>query len=227
MAIDLTQDPDSILVALINEENGRNIKPSDVVLSSISIAPDPVSGRETFNNTRTALTVSPAANSGYINQANIKYNRIRVRDMFRTDDTESTRYPYTIDGIAKNEHDNLLDLLPDINEFYRINLRPEDVFDAQLPVFEGPPPYANAYVRFEANAASKIFVGGVNLRILPDAWDLDNIQYTQLGGLHYPNGDPELPPPMVVVAGALNETLSMMATPGYWNYTSIAPSAPQ
>lgn len=227
MSIDLTKDQDAILVDLINQENNLHLIATDLLLGSVSIAPDPVPEREVFNNTRSALTVSPAPGSGYINQSNIKYNRISVRDMFHTTEPTSVRYPNTTDGIYRDGRTSVLSILDEINSLYEINLREEDIFDAPLPVFEGPPPYANAYVRFEVKAPNKIFIGGVNLRILPDPWELSQLQYVELAGLYYPNGDPELPPVIVTVSGAVEDQLALLASPGYWNYTSIAPTAAQ
>lgn len=225
MAIDYTQSPDEILVQLINEENGRNIKPADLNLNSLAIAPDPISGRPDFNNVRTSIGVAAAAQSGYKGAVTVKYNRVHVRQVFPNNDDPSTRYATTQDAYEPGEHTSLSQILPDINARHSINLKPDDIFDMDLPVFEGPPPYADSYVRLEMRSSHKIFVGGINIKIKPNPWDLVGLQFTELNGLLYPNGNQTNSDQVLAnTSAAVSSQLSMMAAPGYWNYNSVAPS---
>jgi hypothetical protein len=214
MAIDFTKAPDEVIVQLINEENSRHFTVADLDLTNIAIAPDPVSNRPAFNNVRTSLSVAAAALSGYTGDVTIKYNRVAVRQVFPTEDPEDTRYPNSSDSYQLGERVNLIDLLAEINAKYSINIRPVDIFDMPLPQFEGPPPYDPAYVRLEMQGTSKVFLGGINLRILPNDWDLGEMQYSEMNGLTYPSYAAQ--PPGMATWQEVGEQLDLMQTPGYW-----------
>lgn len=218
MATDYTKDPDEILVDLVNSENGRSFTVNDLLLSNLAIAPDPVSGRETFNNVRTSLRIDAAPNSGYTNGVDIKYNRVNLRNVFPNNDDDSTRYPTsTDDGIKLEGRTSLVELLPEINERYQINLKPGDIYDLPLPTFDGAPPYDPVYIRFEIQSGHKIFIGGVQIQILPDTWDLSNLQFTELNGLYYPNGDDT--PAFVQTSQDIDDQFTQLGENGGWNHS--------
>lgn len=221
MAIDYTLGPDEILVQLINVENNRNFKITDLDLSSVSIAPDPVSGRPAYNNVRTSIGVAAATGSGYKGGVTVKYNRVPLRSVFPTTDAADVRYPVSSDQHQLNSRVNLVDILADINAKYAINIRAEDVFDVPLPVFKGPPPYDPAYVRLEMQAGSKVFHGGINLRIMPDDWDLAGLTYTEMNGLEYP--DYSEPSPIPADWTAIDNQINLIASQGFWNYVTQDP----
>lgn len=213
MATDFTKDPDQILIDLINEENGRNIELARVNVGRVSIAADPVEGREPFNNIRTSVNVSALVAGGYKGAAQVQYNRVPVRNVFPTTDPMSVRYPQSTAEFQLAEHINLVDLLPEINAKYHINLTPDDIIDVALPQFTGAPPYDAAYVRFEIKSVNKIFIGGINIRILPnDVLLSDIITITELNGLIYPGETDNV----VATMTAINTQLLKMAQPGYW-----------
>ena len=222
MAIDYTQSPDDVLVALINEENDRTFTVADLVLHNLAIAPDPVSGRDAFNNVRTALRVDAAQNSGYINGVDITYNRVNLRDVFPNNDPPSVRYPVSTDaGYVLGERTNLVDILPDVNTRYGINIQASDVFDNVLPTFEGPPPYDPAFIRLELMAGHKVFIGGINLRILPNDWSLSNLTYVELDGLLYPTTVDPSPIPQAWTD--INNQFALLGANGGWNYETKDP----
>lgn len=221
MTTDYTKSPDEILVQLINDENGRNFSITDLDLLNIAIAPDPVSGRESYNNSRTSIGVFAADGSGYKGNVGITYNRVPVRDVFGTTDDISVRYPNSEDGYKLQDRVNLVDLIPEINSRHAINLQPSDVFDIALPTFDGPPPYDPKYARLEIAGLHKVFFGGINIRVLPNDWDLNNMQYTELNGLVYPNDQPPSPVPQAWTDIA--NQFSLLGTNGGWNYTTKDP----
>lgn len=210
MTIDYTKSPDEILVQLINDENETTLTIADLVLDTVAIAPDPIPDRPSFNNVRTSMGVSAAVNSGYTGGVTVKYNRVHLRTVFPTTDPDTVQYVQSTDAYLPGERTKLSDLLPEINAKYNINIRPEDIFDMDLPTFSGPPPYSDMYVRLEMKAASKVFFGAVNIKLLPGDWDLANLQFTELDGLVYPAWD--IPETWTEVG----EQLDLMSTPGYF-----------
>lgn len=221
MTIDYTKSPDEILVQLINDENSRTFTTADLDLTNVAIAPDPISGRETFNNTRTSIGVAAADNSGYIGGVTVTYNRVPVRDVFKSTDPLSTRYPTSNDSYTLGDRTQLVDILPDINAKHSINITPSDVFDVPLPVFTGPPPYDPAYVRLEIAGIHKVFFGGINLRILPNDWALSNLQYVELGGLFYPTTTDPSPVPQTWTD--IDNQIIKIAAEGYFQYVTEDP----
>lgn len=215
MTIDYTKSPDEILVQLINDENNRSFTVDQLDLLNIAIAPDPVNGREPFNNSRTSIGVFAADGSGYFGDVTVKYNRVPVREVFLTNDPESVRYPISFDTYKLNGRVNLVDLIPEINSRHAINLQPEDVYDIPLPTFdEAPPPHDPKYALLEIAGVHKVFFGGINLRIVPSDWDLNNMQYSELNGLNYPVEASPVPQTWTDID---NQFIALGASGG-WNY---------
>lgn len=213
MAIDYTKSPDEIIVQLINDENQRNFTVNDLDLTNVAVAPDPVFGRQPFNNRRTSVRVAAVPGSGYTNEVTVKYNRVHLRDVFPHEAADDVRYAESTEEFQLGERTQLAELLPEINAKYGINIRLEDIFEVALPTFDGPPPeggYPAKFVRLEMKMSSKVFVGGIQLRILPNDWDLSNMQHTELNGLYYPGYD------VPASWDSLDDTVELMATPGYF-----------
>lgn len=185
---DFTKDPDSILLDLINEDNpGHSFTAAEVTLAVPVVV---TTGQETdpsWLNRKSRLTVSAVNGSGYADTVDVFYNRVAYRDVFPTTDPTSVKYPVTTEGIDLLDRVNLSDLLEDINATHALNLQTDDFWDAPLPTFEGLPPYDDKYVKLEARPTSKIFIGGVQLKINPNPFDLANMPVTTLQGLVYPS----------------------------------------
>lgn len=185
MTTDYTKSQDEIIVQLVNDENSLHLKATDLVLDDVFIVADPVPGREVFNNLRTGVKINPAAHSGYTNSQTVRYNRVHLRQIFPTADAASVQYPVSTDGYVLGESTHLVDLLDAINSRYGINIKPAEVFDLPLPTFSGPPPYDPKYVRLEMRASHKVFIGGMQLRVLPNDWSLSNL-LEEINGIVYP-----------------------------------------
>lgn len=213
MTIDYAKSPEEIVVQLINDENQQNLTVDDLDLTNLSVAPDPVPGREVFNNVRTALRVSAAAGSGFTNQVDIKYNRVHLRQVFPNTESSNVRYPNSMEGYNLGSNATLVDLLSDINARHGINIAPGDVFDLPLPTFNGPPPYADQYVRLEVKADHLVYIGGINLKVYPNAWDLQNLQLSELNGLVYPVDDSQEIPASWT---GLRNLITTMSQPNYF-----------
>ena len=185
---DFTKDPDSILLDLINNDNpGHNLTVAQVSLAVPTVV---TTGQETdpsYLNRKTRLTVAPVQGSGYKDNVNVFYNRVAYRDVLVTEETTAVRFPLTTEGIDLLDRTNLSDIVVDINILHGLNLTEDDFWDQPLPSFEGLPPYDVKFVKLEAKPTSKIFVGGVNLKINPNPFDLANLPVKILNGLVYPS----------------------------------------
>jgi hypothetical protein len=106
--------------------------------------------------------------------------------MLTPTEADTVKYPKTTEHFSLGENTALSHLLPQINSKYGVNLQPEDFWDTTLPTFEGLPPYDDKYVKLEAKPDSKIYIGGVLIKIDPNDYDLANMPVTTLGGLIYP-----------------------------------------
>lgn len=186
--LDYTKSPDQILLDLINEDNpGHTLTLAQVSLGAVSIVVDGSETEPSFNNRKSKLTVAATPGFGYADSVEVKYNRLHYRDIIPTDDPDTVRYPASTDAFDLLDRTLLSHLLPDINTRYGLNLVPDDFWDTDLPTFEGLPPYDDKYVKLEAKPASKIYIGGVNLKVNPNPFDLANMPVTVLEGLIYPS----------------------------------------
>lgn len=185
--IDYTKSPDEILLTLINNDNpGKNITLAQVALATPSVVVDGSETGPSFNNRKTKLRVSAVNGSGYADYVDVSYSRIHFRDMLTPTEADTVKYPKTTEHFSLGENTALSHLLPQINSKYGVNLQPEDFWDTTLPTFEGLPPYDDKYVKLEAKPDSKIYIGGVLIKIDPNDYDLANMPVTTLGGLIYP-----------------------------------------
>lgn len=186
--IDYTQSPDQILLSLIKEDNpGKVLDLSLITLGGPSIVTVGDETEPSFNNRKTKMTVTAVNGSGYKDTVDVNYNRLHYRDVLPTVDPSTVRYPVSTDTFDLGTNTVLSDLLPDINATYGLNLAADDFWEVPLPTFEGLPPYDDKFVKLEAKPASKIFIGGVNLKVNPNPYDLANLPVTTLNGLIYPS----------------------------------------
>lgn len=185
--LDYTKSPDEILMTLINNDNpGKNITLAQVELATPSIV---TTGDETdpsYLNRKTKLRASAVPGSGYAEYVDVQYNRLHFRDIMTATEDDSVKFPKTTEEILLGENTSLGQILPEINERYGLNLQTSDVWDTMLPTFEGLPPYDDKYVKLEAKLDSKIYIGGVLIKIHPNDYDLANMPVTTLQGLIYP-----------------------------------------
>jgi hypothetical protein len=185
--IDYTKGPEDILIDLINDANPDNtLTLAQVALSTPSIVTDGTEVGPSFNNRKTKLTVSAIPGSGYSESVDVQYNRLHYRDVFPTTDADTIKYPVSTHTFDLADHTKLSDLVPQINQRYGLTLSADDFWEMPLPTFEGLPPYDDKFVKLEALPASKIFIGGVQLKVNPNPFDLANMPVTTLNGLVYP-----------------------------------------
>ncbi len=186
--IDYTQSPDEILLSLINNDNpGKNITLAQIALATPVVVTTGDETEPSFNNRKTKLRASAVANSGYSEYVDVNYNRLHFRDILTTTEASSVKYPLTTEAIDLGENTSLAELIPEINTHYGLNLQPEDFWNTTLPTFEGLPPYADKFVKLEAKPDSKVYIGGVQIKINPNPFDLANMPVTTLSGLIYPS----------------------------------------
>ncbi len=184
---DFTKDPDNILLDLINVDNpGHTFTVAEVTLAVPTVV---TTGSETdpsWLNRKSRLTVSAANGSGYADSVDVFYNRVAYRDVLTTTEADTVKYPVATETFDLLDRVNLSDLLTEINTRHALNIQPDDFWDMPLPTFTGLPPYDDAFVKLEAKTSSKIFIGGVQLKINPNPFDLANMPVTTLQGLVYP-----------------------------------------
>lgn len=211
---DYTKLPEQILLDLINNDNGTSFELGQLVFQAPTVRAND-DGEPAHNNRLTTIRVAAAEGSGYANYVDMKYRRIHFRDVFELSNPDNAiEFPIASIPFDLAENTRLVDLIPTINQRYGLNLQATDFWDRALPVFEGPPPYANAYVRMEAKVESPVFVGGVRLRILPNDYPLDQrLPNNELSGLEYDNTTWMIPEAYPKLQTFLETKLSQ---PGYW-----------
>lgn len=146
MAIDYTQPSKDVLVQKVNRDNGTSLTAGMVDFGS------PVSTGITPN---TQVVMTARANSGYSGSVSIKYNR-RNLQRFEAD-------PVTT--FSANSATRVSDLLTAINQQYQINIAPEELVDAPLPVFDPLTPNATLPFVLQAQPSSLMYVGAATLQL--------------------------------------------------------------
>lgn len=185
--LDYTKSPDEILLTLINNDNpGKNITLAQVALATPSIVTTGDETEPSYLNRKTKLRASAIAGSGYAEYVDVQYNRLHFRDIMTATEDDTVKFPKTTEEITLGENTSLGQILPQINDRYGLNLQTSDIWDTMLPTFEGLPPYDDKYVKLEAKLDSKVYIGGVLIKINPNDFDLANMPVTTLNGLIYP-----------------------------------------
>lgn len=211
---DYTKLPEQILLDLINNDNGTSFQMGQLLFSAPTVRAND-DGEPAHNNRRTSIRVTAAEGTGYANYVDMKYNRIHFRDVFELNNLDNAiEFPIAAIPFELTENTRLADLIPVINARYGLALQVSDFWDRALPVFNGPPPYDNAYVRLEAKPESPVFVGGVRLRILPNDYPLDQrLPNNVLSGLEYDNTTWMIPEAYQKLDNFIQ---TQLLQPGFW-----------
>lgn len=211
---DYTKLPEQILLDLINNDNSTSFQMGQLLFSAPTVRAND-DGEPSHNNRRTSIRVTAAEGTGYTNYVNVQYNRIHFRDVFEVANPDpAIEFPVAAMEFDLGENARLTDLIPEINTRYGLNLQASDFWDRALPAFDGPPPYADSFVRLESKPESPVFVGGVRLRIKPNDYPLDQrLPNNTLSGLEYDNTSWMIPEAYPKLDAFIATKLSQ---PGYW-----------
>ena len=147
LVVDFTQPARDVLLAQINHDNATTITPDQIRMGSVGALPstDP-SGR----NTTVYVTAAQGASlegAGWFN-----YDRI---DIGTVPGTRSTLFPI----VARRK---LVDLLPDINARFSLNLTRHDIVDAPLPSLAAG---QTGNVRLAISARALLWTGSLVLSV--------------------------------------------------------------
>lgn len=169
------QSAHQILVDLVNASNaatGLALTPGQISFGAVA----PVEGGAVED---TAVTVSSEIGSGYRGTVDVQYRRVNL-------DFMSTLAP---DLLIETEAANTRELIGYLNEVFGIQLEAEELVSTAVPELQ---PDVNTPVVFEAEAASKIFVGDVTINLTKTLITLSTVLLvTELDGLYAPTELPE------------------------------------
>jgi hypothetical protein len=140
MATDFTKMPLEIITDLINFTNGCALSPADILYGPVKVL--------TSGNRNTGVTITAVPSSPYSGTRDLSYNRV---DMAIIPGLRSTAFDLTGCKTMK-------DVVPKINEAYRINLQPEDYYDDILPDLNDPTLNDHNFV-LRAKPASYVYIG--------------------------------------------------------------------
>jgi len=165
--LDLTKPPGQLIIDLINNDNGTELKADEL---SFGI-PELATGR---HNSKVKATATE--NSIYSGSVTLHYNRI---DIGLIPQDRSTVFEIS-------DEVNLSDIIPEVDARYQLKLTPVDYIDAPLPRFLGNVPHEEKVVDLVAGPASLVFINKLKLTIERPAIDLrDIIKTLILNGLTY------------------------------------------
>jgi hypothetical protein len=212
---DYTKSPEQILLDLINNDNGTSFGLDTLAFLSAPTVRANDDGQPSFNNRLSTIRVTAVDGSGYGQYVDMNYRRIHFRDVFPiTADDPTVQFPIVDESYDLGSNTYLSDLIPQINAKHGLNLQPSDYWDKSLPTFSGPPPYDPAYVRLESQSTSKVYIGGVQIRINPNDYPLDQrLPTTELSGLEYDNTEWMIPPSYAPLHTFVSQTMTQS---GYW-----------
>ncbi len=201
--------PKNLVVGLVNTDNDLSIPVDSVTLSTPEIVEN-LDGEPTFNNRKTKVTLTAIPGLGCINSKEVYYNRIHYRDIFPHIGGSIIQFPLATEALTLGENTTLAGLIPTINATHSVNLQETDFIERTLPTFDGFPPYLEAkYVLLEAKPEALIYIGGINLRILPNLFPLEDLPITTLSGFD----DMQIPAAWGVIFNFVDNVLT---TPNYW-----------
>lgn len=141
--IDYTQPSKKILIDLINRKNGTNLRVQDFSIS------DPEVDVNAEIGTDTKVTLTPLAGSGYYGVRSQYYTRMNVDTIFGVQ-------PITVQPTTQV---SLSEFLPEINAFYGIHLKEEDIYDTAIPAYDPLHPTAPRSVTLAIRPTSYFFQG--------------------------------------------------------------------
>lgn len=148
LRLDLSKSAAEIIVELINYCNGTSLT-SDML--TYVIPPSSITG--THN---TVVIARSTPTSPYEGEMEVTYNRIDLGELFAELD------PYLVaDSGAKY----ISDVIPLINEKYKLNLTGDDYLDGPLPDSSLTPVSEGASFVLKANPRSLIYIGQAALRV--------------------------------------------------------------
>ena len=171
--IDYSQPSTKILFDLINRKNGTNLRVQDFVIS------EPAVNINTATQTDTSVILTPIAGSGYYGTREVKYKRMDVDSVFglmampTQPTTETTLYEY----------------LSQINAFYGIHLKEEDIYDAPIPAYDPEHPTAARTVTLVVKPTSYFFTGsyefifGISNNAIQENDGVTRVYYAWIDGL--------------------------------------------
>jgi hypothetical protein len=145
--LDFTKSPAEIIVELINYCNGTSLT---VDMLTFSQPPTAMVGVH-----NTMVEASSTSNSYHNGTVEITYNRIDYEDYFADKDLYL---------IAEAGASWISDLIPTINEKYKLNLTRDDYIDAPLPDSDEAGVMGASFV-LKANPRSLIFIGQIGMRV--------------------------------------------------------------
>ena len=169
---DYTQSDESIILGLINNDNGTTFTPAQIIFGAAASAGD------VGNVLKTTLTITAATGSGYRGSQTFNYNRVPMSFM---DDLDPSL-------VIVSDELTTHDLLPYLNEHFGVNFTTADVVLANLPEFLVD---VNTDFVVTATEGSKIFHGSVTLTGTAPTIELNTIlTLTDLDGLYPPTALP-------------------------------------
>lgn len=164
------------LIAEINRLNGIVLKLSDVVFQPAEAVAGLNPTPSTTKNTRSIMMAAPAA--PFTGQVPIYYDRLSLTKVF-----EHT----PLNTYAKLRSFNpvrIHDLIPDLNNYYGLELTTADIEDGELSLVDG---VGSAVIRAKPNSMD--WTGEFTVTIQPGDLNLEkHLTVTDLNGVQYPSG---------------------------------------
>jgi len=146
---DFTKSPEEVVIDLINFDNGKNFTPATLRIVDVPLAipkSPPI-----FRNTEIVVTAPVAVKKR--GQARLWYNRI---DLNTVPANRSTVFE-TPTKITK-----LSEVIPAVNERYRINLTPADYIDVPMTVLDFEP----VKVTIQTAPHSLVYIGYLEIDVV-------------------------------------------------------------
>lgn len=164
------------VLAGINAANNINLKMTDVVFGPAEAVAGLTPVPTTVKNTRSILTAAPAAR--YSGKVPAFYDRLSFTKVF--EHTPVNTYAKLRSFRPVRIHD----LIPDLNNYYGLELTKADILDGELTLVDG---VGSAVI--EATPASLTWTGKFTVSIIPGDLALEkHMTVTDLKGIDYPSG---------------------------------------
>lgn len=164
------------LIAEINKVNGIVLKLSDVVFQPAQAVADIVPPPATTKNTRSIMMASPAA--PFTGQVPIYYDRLSLTKVF--EHTPVNTYA----KLRSFRPTRIHDLIPDLNNYYGLELTTADIEDGDLELVDGV-----GVAVIKALPTSMDWTGEFTVSIQPGDLNLEkHMTVTDLNGVQYPSG---------------------------------------
>lgn len=176
LPLNIQDDPRKILIDAVNFENQTQLDHTDFEFSKPQLAFIP----HTDVNTRIYLT--PKIGTNYYNTRQFFYERMDIGNIF----TANPIYLFKEDKVLLSE------LIPEINQFYGINLTEDDYIDQVLPVEDPQNPQALLSVALQITQDSVLFQGVAMLPIDQAAIVPDTDRFNRRSYLVVDSTDPSI-----------------------------------